>query len=83
MYVYIIFSRSLNKYYCGHTADIITRLQEYHNKGKAKFTSKGIPWVPVASLEAQSRTEAVQLERKIKNRGIKRFLEDRKLALPY
>jgi putative endonuclease len=47
-----------------------------HNNGKSNFTSKGVPWIKVTVIECASRSEAVRLESKIKNRGIKRYLQD-------
>lgn len=65
----------MNKYYVGSTQNVENRLNE-HNSGESNFTSKGIPWILIWSEELQSRIEAIQLENKIKKRGIKRFLED-------
>ncbi len=42
-YVYLIFSKKLNKKYIGMTDDLRKRLGE-HNSGKSNFTSKGMPW---------------------------------------
>ncbi len=73
--VYILYSSSLEKYYVGSTADFAKRIVE-HNSGKGNFTSKGVPWVEVKVIDCVSRSEAVVLERKIKSRGIKRYLQD-------
>ena len=73
--VYILFSDSLKKYYVGSTLHLSIRLDE-HNRGKSPFTKKGIPWNLVHHIECESHSEAIQLENKIKKRGIKRFLED-------
>jgi putative endonuclease len=43
-FVYIIWIDKLKKFYAGSTQDLANRINE-HNKGEAKFTSKGIPWV--------------------------------------
>lgn len=77
-YVYIIFSESLNRFYCGSTADFVKRLKE-HNNGKGNYTSKGVPWKEVKLFELASRAEAVKLESQIKKRGIKRYLDDLKI----
>ena len=74
-FVYILFSESLQKYYVGSTGDVVKRLAE-HNKGKSNFTSKGVPWQLITTFNLVSRSEAVNLELKIKNRGIKRYLHD-------
>ena len=42
-YLYILYSKNLNKFYVGSTTDIERRLTE-HNRGKEKFTKTGIPW---------------------------------------
>ena len=73
--VYILFSVSLNKYYVGSTVHLSIRIEE-HNRGKSPYTKKGIPWELIHHIECESHDEAVQLENKIKKRGIKRFLED-------
>lgn len=73
--VYILYSSSLGKYYVGSTGDFAKRITE-HNSGKGNFTSKGMPWVEIKIINCASRSEAVVLENKIKNRGIKRYLQD-------
>jgi len=78
-YVYIIYSSSLEKYYVGSTGNVEERLGR-HNAGRGNFTSKGCPWVLIVSIECCSRSEAVQLEQKVKKRGIQRYLRDNNLA---
>ncbi len=77
-FVYIIFSSKLNKYYTGFTENIIIRLEQ-HNAGISTFTSKGIPWEFIYSFEVNSISEARILEKEIKGRGAKRFLQDKKI----
>ena len=73
--VYILFSPSLNKYYVGSTVHLSIRLEE-HNRGKSTFTKKVIPWNLIHYSEYESHSEAVQMENKIKKRGISRYLDD-------
>ncbi len=73
--VYILFSETLNRYYVGQTDNIVKRLTT-HNAGGRKYTSKGRPWILVKTFPCCNRSEAVQLEGKIKKRGIKRYLEE-------
>jgi putative endonuclease len=75
-FVYVLYSERLTKYYVGSTEDIDKRLFA-HNTGKAKFTSGGIPWRLVHRESFFSRSEAIIDERRIKKRGIKRYLQDR------
>ena len=73
--VYVLYSETLNRYYVGQTNNIEKRL-EVHNKGGKKYTTKGIPWVLIKTYECDNRSQAVLLERKIKKRGIKRYLNE-------
>ncbi|MBL7775985.1 MAG: GIY-YIG nuclease family protein [Saprospiraceae bacterium] len=77
-FVYILHSQVLGKYYVGFTSDVKRRL-EHHNAGKNRFSKNGIPWTLVASFPSTQKAEAHALEKKIKARGAKRFLEDQRL----
>jgi len=72
---YILFSISKNKFYIGSTNDLQRRLRE-HNSGQTKSTKFGIPWELVYSKDFNTKSEATQLEIKIKKRGIARYLND-------
>jgi putative endonuclease len=74
--VYILFSEQLQKYYIGYTSkNVQDRLKEhlYNHKG---FTAKAKDWNVIYKLERNSKYEAIMLERKIKKRGAKRFLNE-------
>jgi putative endonuclease len=73
--VYILWSESLQKFYVGSTNNLKDRLYR-HNSGQGDFTVKGIPWKLIWSIDCVDRKEALQLENKIKKRGIKRYLLD-------
>jgi putative endonuclease len=75
MIVYILYSDKSSRYYVGQTADIIKRL-ERHNLGKVASTRSAVPWKLVLQLNVDTRSEALILERKIKKRGAKRFIDD-------
>ena len=75
MYVYILYSETILKYYVGQTADIERRLVR-HNEGYVKSTKRGSPWTLIHSIKVHSRSEALLLERKIKKRGAKRYLDN-------
>ncbi len=74
-FVYILRSQILNRYYCEETKDVDERLR-VHNKRGNKYTTKGIPWELIKKFEVSSRSEARMLERKIKKRGVERYLND-------
>ncbi|MBK8142758.1 MAG: GIY-YIG nuclease family protein [Chitinophagaceae bacterium] len=65
-YVYIIFSNGHNKYYIGQTQNIEVRLAR-HNHAFEKATSPYIPWEVVCIIEKDSRSQALILEKKLKN----------------
>ena len=75
MFVYILYSEKRSRYYVGQTTDIIKRLKR-HNLGIVPSTKSGAPWKLVLQLEVLTRSEAVNLERRIKKRGAKRFIDD-------
>ena len=65
----------MSKYYVGCTQDLENRVKE-HNTGEGKFTRRGIPWDLVWFDVLGNRSAALNLEKRIKKRGIKRFLEN-------
>jgi len=65
-WVYIIYSKSLDKFYKGQTNNFENRLAR-HNNGSVKATKPGIPWVLVWSIERSDRSSAMILEKKLKN----------------
>ena len=73
-FTYILFSPSKNRFYTGSTQNIQDRLNR-HNSGYETSTKAGSPWELVYVKEFKTRSEAVKLEKKIKKRGAKRFLE--------
>ncbi len=75
MFVYILFSETRSRYYVGQTTDIDKRLKR-HNGGIVPSTRGGIPWKLVLQIPVDSRSEAMQLEKRIKKRGAKRFIDD-------
>lgn len=64
-FVYII-KNPTGKHYIGETENLERRLHE-HNKDNGHFTGYNGPWELVISSTCQSKSEAVQLERKLKN----------------
>ena len=65
-FVYILFSESIQKFYIGQTQNIEKRLLR-HNACSEKYTSKGVPWELVWCTSKESRSDAIILERKLKN----------------
>lgn len=68
-YVYVVESESTGRYYKGFTTRLDERVRE-HNRGQSQSTRQRGPWKLVGYLTAETRTEAMRLERKLK--GFKR-----------
>ena len=72
--VYILYSETIDQFYCGQTDNIDYRLEQ-HNSGVTLSNKHGIPWVLVGYLVKTTRGEAMALEKQIKKRGIGRWLD--------
>ena len=71
--VYILYSTKLDQLYKGQTSNLYNRLI-HHNKGYEKFTSKDIPWKLHWYTEKEHRSQAINLESKLKNMGRKQTI---------
>lgn len=65
-YVYILKSEFFDRYYIGQTDNVKNRII-YHNNGYVKSTAPYVPWVLIFFVEKANRSDAVLLERKLKN----------------
>jgi putative endonuclease len=78
-WTYILQSGTSSRYYCGSSDDVDRRVFEhndpdYHgSKTTKRFEG---PWELVWKLASATRAEAMALEKKIKKRGIGRYLDD-------
>ena len=72
-YVYILYSKKLDIFYRGYTSDVSNRL-ERHNSGYEISTSPGVPWILVWQTTKNSRSEAMDLENKLKNLSRRRLI---------
>lgn len=76
-YVYILYTEKFDKFYIGQTNDVSDRLRR-HNSGTEKTTKPFIPWVMLWFTSKETRSEAMILEKKLKNLSkerIKSFIE--------
>ena len=73
-HMYILFSKSRDRYYIGHTNNIERRLAE-HNSGQTKSTKHGIPWELVFTKEFDSNVEANKVELYLKRMKSRKFIE--------
>ena len=73
--VYIIHSASLDRYYVGHAVDPVLRLVRDHNGGRNTSTKAGRPWEHRLILWFETRAEAMAMERAIKARKSRAYIE--------
>ena len=73
-FVYIIHSGAYNKYYIGQTNDFESRLKR-HNDGYEGYTRSYRPWKRMLVIEKPSRSEAMELEKKLKNLSKERLVK--------
>ncbi|MDP2927065.1 MAG: GIY-YIG nuclease family protein [bacterium] len=65
--VYILFSKSTDRYYIGQTNNIERRLKEHNDNTKTSYTRRYQPWQPLYKKEFPSRARAVKAERYLKS----------------
>ncbi|NLT52127.1 MAG: GIY-YIG nuclease family protein [Ignavibacteria bacterium] len=74
-YTYILYSKSIDKFYTGHTQILLQRLDR-HNSGWGKFSSRGIPWELVYFEEFEEKNTAIKRENEIKRKKSRRYIEE-------
>ncbi|GEL10128.1 putative endonuclease [Flavobacterium glycines] len=73
-YTYIIFSKTLNKYYIGSCQNIQERLTDHLNS-RSPFTKKAKDWELKYFESFESRSEAYQRELEIKKKKSRKYIE--------
>jgi len=73
-FLYILKSKSVEKYYTGISENAEVRLT-YHNTIEKGFTSRYRPWEIVFTKECSDKKEAAQLEKRIKSWKSKKMIE--------
>jgi putative endonuclease len=74
-YFYILYSKSLNKYYIGHTENLDERLRKHLSNHKG-FTGRAADWVIVYSETFSTKELAYARERKVKSWKSRIKIED-------
>jgi putative endonuclease len=73
-FVYILYSKKLDRYYVGYTADLGKRLSE-HNTGTSTYTSRASDWELKYQEEFPSREEAHKRELAIKKKKSVKYIQ--------
>ena len=76
--IYILYSATLDKYYCGVTEMSVEERLARHLDDHGGFTSIAKDWVCVYTEAIENKSDALRREKQIKKRGIKRYLESNK-----
>jgi len=72
---YILFSKSANKYYVGHTTESIEERLRKHNSNHSGFTGKFNDWTAVHTEEYPTKELAYKREREVKDWKSRRRIE--------
>ncbi len=71
--VYINYSEKFDKFYIGQTNDFESRFK-LHNLGLVTSTKSYVPWINKLMIIKSNRSEAITLEKKLKNINRQRLL---------
>ena len=75
-YLYIIYSKTTNRFYIGETHDAEERLEKHnHHQYKNSYTKIASDWELVLKFECTNREETLFLEQFIKKMKSKKFIE--------
>ncbi|MFZ1976737.1 MAG: GIY-YIG nuclease family protein [Bacteroidota bacterium] len=73
-FVYILYSKILDRFYIGTTNNIERRLAQ-HNRPHKGYTNSGQPWILLYSEQFVSKKDALIRELYIKKKKSKEFIE--------
>ena len=73
--VYILHSTRLGRYYIGYTGDTISDRIRRHNSNHKGYTGRANDWKLVYDHKFKEKQEAMEMEKTIKKRGAKRYLD--------
>ncbi len=74
-HVYILYSPSLQRFYIG-MSKFTAKRERQHRRGQSSWTSRADDWQRVWWADVADSSAARALEKKIKGRGARRFLQD-------
>jgi putative endonuclease len=75
-YVYILYSKKLDKMYTGSTKDLRKRLSQ-HNAGESGWTKRGVPWKLIYYEASLNEQDAFDREKQLKTGLGKRYVSNR------
>lgn len=76
-YVYVLYSKKLERYYIGSCIDLQRRLEEHkHGIYKNSFTAKANDWELLFSIDSLAYQQARRIEAHIKKMKSRKYIED-------
>ena len=73
-FVYILYSKAVNRYYIGQSDDPYRRLKD-HNSGISSYTSQTVDWEIVHLEKFNDRSSAIKRELEIKRKKSRKYIE--------
>ena len=73
-YLYILYSKSYDRFYIGQSQELSSRL-ERHNNGQVPSTKPYLPWIIRYYEIFETRGEAMKREKDIKNKKSRKYIE--------
>jgi len=73
--VYILYSAKLDQFYTGLSTHPQRRLRQ-HRRGTSTWTRRATDWVQVYQIQVETLAQGRAVEKHIKQRGARRFLEE-------
>ena len=75
-YLYIIYSKTIDKYYVGETPDVENRITQHNNHHfKTSYTKAADDWTVLLKYQCQNKKEALFLEKYTKRMKSRKFIE--------
>ncbi|MGB4292143.1 MAG: GIY-YIG nuclease family protein [Bacteroidales bacterium] len=80
IFCYIIYSKTLDRFYIGYTVDFNKRLRQHNSGyyGSGTYTSKVKDWEEYLLISCETIKEAVYIERYIKRMRSRKYIENLK-----
>ena len=78
---YILYSANIDRYYIGHTNNLSERIRKHNSKHKG-FTGQTDDWVLVYLEEYETKSQAYQRERQVKNLKSKKAIPSPEVFYP-
>ncbi len=74
-FIYINYSKNIDKYYVGYSSDPWARLSQHNSNGKEKYTGRAKDWVLKSVFKVDSESSAIKIERFIKRQKSRSLIE--------